>query len=145
MAHISLVTLGVDDLTSATAFYEALGWRLSTASVAGTVSFFHGTPVLALFGREDLAGDAHLEPPGRDAPATSALAINLTGAQAVDDMLAAAQQAGGRICRSARRTEWGGYSGYFLDLDGHLWEVAHNPHFGLNADGRVTLPDNLSP
>jgi uncharacterized protein len=141
MSHISLVTLGVDDLPSATAFYESLGWRRSSASVEGTVTFFHGTPVLALFGRGALADDAHLAPVEDPAPGSVALAMNLGSRAEVDRVITAAREAGARIPKEPRPTEWGGYSGYFLDGDGHLWEVAHNPGFTLGAGGAISLPD----
>ncbi|HEX9890274.1 MAG TPA: VOC family protein [Nitriliruptorales bacterium] len=141
MAHVSLVTLGVDDLTRATGFYESLGWRRSSASVEGVVAFLKGgTVVLGLFGRTDLAADAHVD---ADAPGTHgnvALAMNLESESAVDDVLGTAADAGGHITKVGQRTEWGGYSGYFRDPEGHLWEVAHNPHFRLTDDGQVVLP-----
>lgn len=139
MAHLSLVTLGVADLGRATAFYEALGWRRSSASVAGTVTFFHGTPVLALFGREDLAADARLATPPQDGSGRQALAMNLATQDEVDHVIALAETNGATVCKRAEHADWGGYSGYFLDLDGHLWEVAHNPGFTLGPDGSVRL------
>ena len=141
MAHVSLITLGVADLERATRFYEEMGWHRSSASVDGTVTFLRGgAVVLSLFGRQELATDAGVPPCGGGG-ATVALAVNLASEDLVDDTLAAAQRAGGRITKAAERAEWGGYSGYFADLDGHLWEVAHNPGFGLLPDGRVQLPD----
>jgi uncharacterized protein len=141
VAHISLITLAVDDLTAATRFYETMGWRRSSASVDGTVAFLRGgAVVLGLFGRDDLAADAGVVPSSGGGPAVT-LAMNVPNEPAVDETLAAAARAGGRISKPAQRTDWGGYSGYFEDLDGHLWEVAHNPGFHLMADGRVLLPD----
>jgi uncharacterized protein len=137
MAHVSLVTLGVTDLARATSFYEALGWRRAAASVAGAVTFFHGTPVLALFGLDDLAADARLP---RSRPGGSSLAVNLRDEASVDALLAAAERAGASIAKPAGPTDWGGYSGYFLDPDGHLWEVAHNPGFPLDEHGRIRPP-----
>ena len=141
MAHVSLVTLGVDDLDAATAFYEALGWTRSPASVEGTVAFLTGgAVVLGLFGREALADEAGVEFGGARTTGAMALAINLPSPEAVDDVLATAADAGARITRPAVAADWGGYSGYLTDLDGHLWEIAHNPGFPLAADGTVTLP-----
>jgi uncharacterized protein len=141
VGHISLVTLGVSDLAAATRFYETLGWRRSSASVDGTVAFLRGgAVVLGLLGREDLAADAGV-PPSEGVGTGVALAMNVATASAVDETLAAAARAGGRITQPARRTDWGGYSGYFEDLDGHLWETAHNPGFELLSDGRIVLPD----
>jgi uncharacterized protein len=141
MAHISLITLAVDDLNASTRFYETMGLRRSSASVDGTVAFLRGgAVVLGLFGREALAEDAGVAPSSDGGPAV-ALAMNVPNEQIVDETLDAAARAGGRISKAAHRTDWGGYSGYFEDLDGHLWEVAHNPGFRLMADGRVLLPD----
>lgn len=141
MPHVSLITLGVSDLRRATEFYGALGWERSSASVPKVVTFFHGsTVVVALFGWEDLAEDARVAPsPG--ASAAVALAMNLEDEQSVDAFLALAREAGATITREAERADWGGYSGYFRDPDGHLWEVAHNPGFGLRPDGGIVLPD----
>jgi uncharacterized protein len=141
VAHVSLITLGVDDLAAATRFYEALGWRRSSASVDGTVAFLRGgAVVLGLLGRDDLAADAGVSPSAHDGAAV-AFAMNVATEQAVDETLASATRAGGRITKAAQRTDWGGYSGYFEDLDGHLWEAAHNPGFVLLPDGRIVLPD----
>lgn len=142
MTHVSLITLGVDDIARATAFYEALGWRRSAASVAGTVAFLRGgASVLSLFGRHALADEAGV-PAGSGRATSVALAMNVTSAQEVEATLAAAQAAGGTVTRAGTRAEWGGYTGYFTDPDGHLWEVAHNPGFALLDDGRVELPDD---
>ncbi len=141
MAHVSLVTLGVSDLARATTFYEALGWRRSSASVDGVVTFLDGgTVALGLFGRQALAAEAGLDPAPSTAAASVALATNVTSEAEVDALLEAAERAGGRVTRPATRADWGGRSGYFTDPDGHLWEVAHNPGFPLDADGRVHLP-----
>jgi uncharacterized protein len=139
--HVSLITLGVDDLERATRFYEAWGWRRSSASVEGTVTFLRGgAVVLALFGRDALAVEAGV-PAAVAGPGSVALAMNLGDEAAVDAALEAAVAAGGTVTRPAERADWGGYSGYVTDLDGHLWEVAHNPGFPLLDDGRVQLPD----
>lgn len=142
MAHVSLITLGVSDLERATAFYRALGWERSSASVPGTVTFFHGsTAALALYGRDDLAEDAGVPAGSRDASEAVALAMNVDSDQAVDDFLARAREAGAAVTRDAAHADWGGYSGYFRDPEGHLWEVANNPGFELRPDGGVVLPD----
>jgi len=142
MISISLVTLGVHDLARATRFYEALGWRRSSASTP-EVTFFHGaTAVLALWGAADLARDAGLGLSEAPSPSGSvSLAVNLADEAAVDALLDTAGRAGGRVTKPARATDWGGYSGSFADPDGHLWEVAHNPFFTLAPDGHITLPD----
>jgi uncharacterized protein len=142
-AVVSLVTLGVRDVAAATGFYQALGFPLSEASVAGEVSFFRTDGgLLALYGVEDLRADATVTGPVPEADAFRgvALAINVASPDAVDTALAATEQAGATIVKPARATEWGGYHGYFADPDGHLWEVAHNPFWPLGADGRPQLP-----
>jgi len=141
-ARVNLVTLGVTDLERATAFYEALGWRLSGSSVAGEVSFFDLTNcVLAVWGHTSLADDAHVsagEPPVFRGVAT---AINVGSEAEVDAVIGAALDAGGTVAKTAVKADWGGYSGYFADPDGHLWEVAHNPYWPLDDNGLVHLPE----
>jgi uncharacterized protein len=142
MGHVSLITLGVEDVELATGFYEALGWRRSSASVEGEVAFMTGgAVVLALFGRDDLAREAGIAGARPTGVSDVALAMNLGDPAAVDATMADAEAAGGRITRPAASADWGGYSGYVADPDGHLWEVAHNPSFGLLHDGRVVLPE----
>ncbi len=141
MAHVSLITLAVRDLDTSRVFYEALGWVASPASVDGTIVFLQGgTVVLALFGRDDFAGEVNQAL--SEGPAPIALATNVATPAEVDALLATAAQAGGRIVRAAAHADWGGYSGYVADPDGHLWEIAHNPGFPLGDDGRITLPDS---
>lgn len=142
-AHISLVTLGVRDVPAATRFYEQLGFRRSSASVEGDVSFFtNAGSILALWGIDDLARDAGVDKVVDAGTFRGvAYAINVASDAAVDDALAHAARAGGRIARAAEHTDWGGYQGYFTDPDGHYWEVAHNPHWPLGADGLPQLPD----
>ena len=137
-AHISMVTLGVEDLTRATEFYRALGWVLAEASNESVSFLSGGTVILGLFGRSDLAEDAHVEdrPTGFSAVT---LAVNLPSEAEVDAFFKKAIAAGATARKSPQKVFWGGYSGYFADLDGHLWEVAHNPFFPLDEDGRVTL------
>ncbi len=139
-ARINLVTLGVADVASATRFYEQLGWRASPASQP-TVTFLHGSGcVLALYGAHSLTTDAGLgEVPG-DGFGGITLAVNVATPAEVDALLAAAEAAGARITRRGHHTDWGGYVGYFADLDGHVWEAAHNPSFPLDAAGLIELP-----
>jgi predicted lactoylglutathione lyase len=139
-ASITLITLGVADVEASRRFYEALGFRASRASVAGEVAFFQaGGVALAVWGREALAADAKLG--DSDAGfAAIAIARNMASKAEVDEALAAARRAGGRVAKPAIDTPWGGYSGYFTDPDGHLWEVAWNPHFTLLPDGSLRLP-----
>jgi predicted lactoylglutathione lyase len=141
-ARVSLVTLGVKDVARSTAFYVALGWPLSSASVPGDVSFFKTAGgLLALWSEDLLAEDAGLPGAAAADRRGHALAINLESREEVDAALATAVAAGGRITRAAQATDWGGYNGYFADLDDHLWEVAHNPFWPIGDDGRPTLPE----
>ena len=138
--RISLITLGVSDLARAVAFYErVLGW--SVAQHPPGVAFFDlGGVVLALFPHADLAQDMRLAQPVLSGGYEGfALAHNLRSEQEVDALFARLRQHGATIVKAPRKTDWGGYSGYFADPDGHLWEVAHNPYFKLDADGRVVL------
>jgi uncharacterized protein len=142
-ARLSLATLGVRDVALSTEFYKALGFPLSEASVEGDVSFFKTDGgILAIWGYKDLAADAGVSTPAGDDPGYrgTALAMNLDSRDDVDAFLAVAAAAGARITRPALATEWGGYNGYFADLDGHLWEVAYNPHWPIGEDGRPILP-----
>jgi catechol 2,3-dioxygenase-like lactoylglutathione lyase family enzyme len=135
--RISLVTLGVSDLARARRFYEALGWRTSAGPDDDVVFFQAMGMVLALWGRAELAADSSVEDSGGWGGV--ALAHNVRSPEDVDAVLAEASAAGATIGRSGAATFWGGYSGVFIDPDGHPWEVAHNPHWTLGEDGSVTL------
>lgn len=136
--RLSLVTLGVADLRRARRFYEnGLGWKPGFAS-DDVVFYETGGPIIGLFGRRELAADAQLE----DDDATFgglALAHNVRSRGEVDDVLKEAEQAGAAILKSGEDTPWGGYSGYFADPDGHLWEVAFNPAWKIGPDGSVKM------
>ena len=135
--RLSVVTLGVADVERSTAFYRALGWQPSPASVPGEVTFFDTQgALLALWGRDALSADSGV----RIAGANAALAVNLESAASVDAAFARVDAAGGQIVRAPHATDWGGYSGYFADPDGNLWEIAHNPFWPLGPDGRPALP-----
>ncbi len=135
--RVSLVTLGVTDLNRARDFYEAMGWR-PTSEVVGDVVFFQaGGMVVALWGRAKLAEDSAVRDSGGWGGMT--LAHNVKSAEAVDAVINEARAAGAVIGREPAKTFWGGYSGVFIDPDGHPWEVAHNPGWTLNADGSVSL------
>jgi len=137
-ARVSLVTLGVTDLARSRYFYEALGWQ-TTASAGDDVVFFQsGGMVLALWSREQLASDSCVEDSGGWGGVT--LAHNVASPDQVDAVLAAARAVGATIGRPGTATFWGGYSGVFLDPDGHPWEVAHNPFWTRSASGDITLP-----
>jgi hypothetical protein len=137
--RLNFVTLGVADIARARAFYDRLGFKASAASNPNVVFYDAGGVVLALFGRAALAGDAHLDdsPPGFSGVA---IAHNVASERDVDAVIAEAVAAGGKLVKKGQKAFWGGYSGYFSDPDGHLWEVAHNPFMPLDAKGRVKLP-----
>jgi len=137
--RLSLVTLGVADLARALAFYRALGWRQhEEQSDPGQVAFFQaGGIVVALWDRAALAADSAVDDGGGWGGVT--LAYNTRSTTEVDEVLALAEGAGARIGRRGAPTFWGGYSGIFVDPDGHPWEVAHNPAWGLDDDGAVSL------
>ena len=140
-AAISLVTLGVADVPVATAFYQRLGFPLSSASVPGEVSFFRTAGgLLGLYGANALAADAQLAPAPPGFSGVS-LAINVGSREAVDAALEVASGAGAAIIKPAQPTDWGGYHGYFADPDGHAWEVAHNPGWPLDEAGLPQLPE----
>ncbi len=139
--RISLVTLGVADVARARAFYEALGWRVGNDDP--DVTFFQaGGMVFAVWGRDELAADSVMRDGGGWGGVT--LAHNVASPGQVDAVLAEARAAGATIARSGAPTTWGGYSGVFVDPDGHPWEVAHNPFWTLEADGSIRLPSSSS-
>jgi predicted lactoylglutathione lyase len=137
--RLSLVTLGVADVGRARRFYEALGWV--GQEVEETVFFQAGGMAVVLWGREKLAADSGIDDGATDGFGGVALAQNVRSRAEVDDVLAAARQAGAEVTREPAETFYGGYAGCFTDLDGHVWEIAHNPGFTLEADGSLTLPD----
>lgn len=139
--RLDLVTLGVADIARARRFYEAMGLEASRASQAEVTFFQLGNVVLALFGRAALAADAGV-PDSEPGFSGVALAWNVAGEKEVDEALVQAAACGGRIVKPGQKVSWGGYSGYFADPDGHLWEVAYNPFFPLDPQGRVSLPDD---
>lgn len=137
--RLSIVTLGVSSVSKARAFYEALGWQASTASQPEVAFFQLSGVVLALFGREALADDATVAPAGEGFRSFT-LAHNVESEKAVDEALSHAVNCGARLVKPAEKVHWGGYSGYFSDPDGHLWEVAYNPFFPFDEAGRLSLP-----
>lgn len=141
--RLSLVTLGVADLARARAFYERLGWR--GQQVEETVCFRAGTIGVVLWGRDALAADSGIPDPGTDGFGGIALAHNVRSPGEVDAIVAAAADAGATITRAPGETFYGGYAGCFLDPDGHVWEIAHNPGFPLDDDGALTIPDLDTP
>ena len=135
--RVSLITLGVADIESSRAFYEALGWTSSAEPGAEVVFFQAGAMVVALWGRALLAADTAVA--DGDAWGGITLAHNVRSPAEVDAVLAEAGAAGATIPRSGAGTFWGGYSGVFVDTDGHPWEIAHNPFWTLAGDGSVSL------
>ena len=135
--RLSVVTLGVRDLRRARAFYEALGWH-SDADAEDDVVFFQAPGmIVALWGRANLAEDSAVEDAGGWGGVT--LAYNARGPAEVDAVITEARAAGATIGREPGTTFWGGYSGIFIDPEGHPWEVAHNPGWHLDDEGRVSL------
>lgn len=136
--RVSLITLGVTDLQRARAFYEALGWSTPDGPEADVVFYQAGGMIVALWSREELAKDSGVEDGGGWGGIT--LAYNVGSPAEVDAVIEEARAAGARIPRAGAATFWGGYSGVFIDPDGHPWEVAHNPFWTLEADGSVHRP-----
>lgn len=137
--RISLVTLGVTDVTRSREFYERLGWQ--GQEVEETVFFQAGGAVLVLWGRNKLAEDAGVDDMPPAGFSGIALAHNVRSHSEVDEVLAEAANAGATITQAARETFYGGYAGSFTDPDGHVWEIAFNPGFVLGPDGSLVIPD----
>jgi uncharacterized protein len=138
--RISLVTIGVGDLSRSRAFYERLGWTTRAAPDDDIVFFQAGGLIVALWDRAELAKDSGVEDAGR--PAGITLAHNVDSPAAVDAIFDEARAAGASVVRAPEEAFWGGYSGVFHDPDGHPWEIAHNPHWTLRDDGTVALGDS---
>jgi uncharacterized glyoxalase superfamily protein PhnB len=138
--RLSLITLGVADVRRARQFYEAMGWSMDGGVDDDTdhVAFFQaGGMIVALWGRAKLASDSAVEDSGGWGGVT--LAYNVRSPAEVDAVIEEARAAGARIGRPGAETFWGGYSGVFIDPDGHPWEVAHNPRWTVHKDGSTTL------
>jgi catechol 2,3-dioxygenase-like lactoylglutathione lyase family enzyme len=135
--RLSLVTLGVGDLADARAFYEALGWQTRAGADDDVVFFQAPGMIVALWDRAALAADSGMEDTGGWGGVT--LAHNVRSPTEVDGVIEEARAAGATIAREPAETFWGGYSGVFVDPDGHPWEVAHNPHWRVADDGSTLL------
>jgi len=137
--RVSLITLGVADVSRARAFYAAMGWK--GQEVEGTVFLQAGGLALVLWDREKLAVDCGLGVSPDGSFGGIALAHNVRSSTEVDEVIAAAHSAGAKVTRPPATTFYGGYAGVFTDPDGHAWEIAHNPGFPLAEDGSLTIPD----
>ena len=137
--RISIVTLGTADMARACAFWEAMGLERKSRKTPGMAFFALGGLALGIYPFDKLADDCRL-PGGRPAGAVT-IAYNARDEAEVDRLLADAVAAGGHLQVPAHKAFWGGYSGYFLDPDGHPWEIAYNPFFALLEDGSLSLPD----
>jgi uncharacterized protein len=137
--RVSLITLGVGDLQRSRHFYERLGWI--GQEVEETVFFQAGGQAVVLWGRGKVAADAGIDDDGTSTFAGIVLAHNVGSREEVDEVISAAASAGGEVTKAPSETFYGGYAGFFRDLDGHVWEIAHNPGFTLGDDGTLTLPN----
>ena len=135
--RVNLITLGVADLARARRFYEGLGWQTGADPGDDVVFFQAGEMVLALWDRARLAADSTVADGTGWGGVT--LALNFASPAEVDAAIEEARAAGARIGREPAETFWGGYSGVFVDPDGHPWEVAHNPHWTVTEGGGVSL------
>jgi len=135
--RVNVITLGVSDLARARAFYEGIGWSSGAEPGDDVVFFQAGEMVVALWDRGRLAEDSAVT----DSPGWGGvtLALNFETTAEVDEAIEQARAAGATIGREPAETFWGGYSGVFIDPDGHPWEVAHNPHWAVTEDGGVQL------
>ncbi|ALG88997.1 MULTISPECIES: VOC family protein [Actibacterium] len=137
--RVTLITLGVDDLERSKAFYAALGWVPAQAQ-EGVLFYQMNGMALGLFGRAALAADQG-RPDAALGTGAMTLAQNFTTREEVDAAFAAALAAGAAPLKAPEAVFWGGYSGYYADPDGHVWEVAMNPFWPLSEDGSLTLPE----
>ena len=136
--RLSLITLGVSDLRRARTFYESVGWQSGARPEDDVVFFQAGGMIVALWDRAHLAEDSAVHDGGGWGGVT--LAYNTRSSDEVDAVIAEARAAGATIGREPGPTFWGGYSGIFIDPDGHPWEVAHNAGWNIDEDGSVSLP-----
>lgn len=136
--RVTLITLGVADLDRAKAFYDALGW-VHTERTEGVVFYQINGLVLGLFPLAELAKDQG-RPDAVLGKGAVTLAQNFATEAEVDAAFAHALACGATVLKTPEKVFWGGYSGYYADPDGHVWELAHNPFWTLNDDGSLTLP-----
>jgi catechol 2,3-dioxygenase-like lactoylglutathione lyase family enzyme len=137
--HVHLITLGVENLARSRQFYtETLGWKPASASSDDVVFIQAGGVVLSLYAREKLAEDATVPPQGSGFPGFT-LAYNAGSEAAVDEIIRTLESKGTNIVKQPQKVFWGGYSSYFADPDGYLWEVAYNPFFPFDEAGNLKL------
>ena len=137
--RVTLITLGVADIHASARFYAGRGWVPYPASPDGLTLFQMQGAALALFSRADLAADQN-RAEGDLGTGAMTLAQNCEDVEQVDAVFQAALDAGATELKRPRKAVWGGYSGYFADPDGHVWEIAHNPGWPLSPNGALTLP-----
>lgn len=139
--RLSLVTLGVADLERAKSFYVSLGWNAAHASTEEVVFFQLPGIALALFPRDSLAADANIAPYGEGFSGIT-LSHNVRSREEVDELVTQVEALGGKILRPAQEASWGGYTAYFADPDGHIWEIAFNPYAVLGDDGSFRISED---
>jgi catechol 2,3-dioxygenase-like lactoylglutathione lyase family enzyme len=138
--NLAIVTLGVADLDRSIVFYRSLGWELRGDRADGIVWFRTTGPWLGLFPTEELAADAALVAEELPAYRGISLAVNLPTEAEVDAAFDLVREVGAVVVKEPERLSWGGYSGYFTDPDGHLWELCFNPGFPIDDQGRIEIP-----
>lgn len=141
--RLTVVTLGVADIRRSIAFYERLGFVRKLRATGDEIALFEtGASVLALYPWQALAADTSLADQPRPAAFRgTTLAWNCSSSAEVDEVLAHAVKQGAKLLKPAHKTDWGGYSGYFADPDGHPWEAVVAPAIEVGSDGRLKLPD----
>jgi uncharacterized protein len=137
--NLAIVTLGVGDLDRSIAFYRGLGWELRGDRAQGIVWFRTSGPWLGLFPADELAADAAMTPGELPAFRGLSLAVNLPTEAGVDAAFELVRSLGASVVKEPERMSWGGYSGYFTDPDGHLWELCFNPGFPIDEHGRIEI------
>ena len=140
LQRVTLITLGISDLARSKAFYTEFGWHAHHSSTDGIVFFQLNSLVLGLFDLDALAQDQG-RPDATLATGAMTLAINFANEAEVDRAYERALFIGGSALKQPQKVFWGGYSGYFADPDGHVWELAHNPFWPLKEDGSLTLAE----
>lgn len=141
--RLSMISLGVQSLERSSSFYKHMGFAAAGVSDEHIVFYQLGGVALALYPRDKLAEDAQVPAVDNNGFSGITLAYNVRDRGEADQILDEAEAAGGTVVKPAQEVFWGGYSGYFADPDGHLWEVCWNPFFPIAEDGSITVPDSL--